>query len=93
MVDMTAYQQTCGCSACERPAAERSTGVLLQVHPVVGAYMEFVERKVLPQHQYLAAAGGLREQHRRDGFEAESATNIFASTTVAAAAAQQQGVL
>lgn len=66
---------------------------LLQVHPVVGAYMEFAERKVLPQHQHLAVAEGVREQHRRDGFEAESATNIFASTTVAAQAAQQQGVL
>lgn len=65
----------------------------LQGHPVVGAYMEFAERKVLPQHQHLAAAGALQEQHRRDGFEAESATNIFASTTEAARTAQQQGVL
>jgi len=65
----------------------------LQVHPVVGAYMEVAERKVLPQHQHLAASGGAREQHRRDGFEAQSATNIFASTTVAATAAQQRGVL
>lgn len=64
-----------------------------QVHPVVGAYMEVAERKVLPQHQHLAASGGAREQHRRDGFEAQSATNIFASTTVAATAAQQRGVL
>lgn len=55
--------------------------------------MEFVERKVLPQHQHLAATGQLSEVHRRDGFEADSATNIFASTTLAAAAAQQQGVL
>jgi hypothetical protein len=67
--------------------------VLLQLHPVVGSYMEFAERKVLEQHQHLAAAGGVREIHRRDGFEAESATNIFASTTVAAQAAQQQGVM
>jgi hypothetical protein len=55
--------------------------------------MEFAERKVMEQHQHLAATGGVREIHRRDGFEAASATNIFASTTVAAQAAQQQGVM
>lgn len=54
---------------------------------------QFVERKVLPQHEHLAATGQLREQHRRDGFEAESARGIFASTTLAAAAAQKQGML
>lgn len=52
--------------------------------------MEFAERKVLPQHQHLAASGRVREHHRRDGFEADSAANIFASTTLAAAAAQKQ---
>lgn len=61
----------------------------LQVHPVVGAYMEFVERKPLPQHEHLAASGQLQEVHRRDGFEAASAKDIFASTTLAAAAAQK----
>ncbi|KAF8062784.1 hypothetical protein HT031_004114 [Scenedesmus sp. PABB004] len=64
-----------------------------EVHPVVGAYMEFVERRPLPQHAHLAASGGLREHHRRDGFEAASAKDIFFSTTAAAHAAQQQGRL
>lgn len=65
---------------------------LLQVQRVVGAYMEFAERKVLPQH--LAAAGqAMREQHRRDGFDTGNATGIFASTTIAAQTAQQQGLL
>jgi hypothetical protein len=67
--------------------------IMLQVHPVVGAYMEFVERKPLPQHEHLAAAGQLQEVHRRDGFEAASAKDIFASTTLAAAAAQKSGIL
>lgn len=67
--------------------------VLRQVHPVVGAYMEFVERKPQPQHAHLAAAGQLQEHQRRDGFEAASAKDIFASTTLAAAAAQKQGIL
>lgn len=54
-----------------------------QVVPVPGAYLEFVERKP------LAAAAGLprerlRESQRRDGFEAASASHIFASTTLAA---------
>jgi hypothetical protein len=55
--------------------------------------MEFVERKPLPQHEHLAASGQLQEVHRRDGFEAASAKDIFASTTLAAAAAQKQGIL
>jgi len=65
----------------------------VQTHPVVGAYMEFVERKPLPQHAHLAASGQLREVHRRDGFESDSARNIFASTTEAAVAAQKAGLL
>lgn len=60
-----------------------------QTHPVVGAYMEFVERKPLPEHQHLAQKGQLQEIHRRDGFEADSAKNIFASTTLAATQVQK----
>lgn len=66
----------------------------LQVHRVVGAYMEFAERKVLPKYHHLAAAGQVvHEQHRRDGFDTGNATGIFASTTMAAQTAQQQGLL
>eukprot|EP00775_Hariotina_reticulata_P007665 gene7665-7868_t len=64
-----------------------------QTHPVVGAYMEFVERKPLPEFEHLAASGQLKEAHRRDGFESDSALNIFASTTEAAVAAQKAGLL
>ncbi|KAI8476701.1 MAG: hypothetical protein J3K34DRAFT_400173 [Monoraphidium minutum] len=49
---------------------------------VARAYLEFVERKPLPQHAHLPA-GELPEARRRDGFEAASADNIFASTTLA----------
>lgn len=52
-------------------------------HRVVQAYLEFVERKPLPQHASLPP-DQLLEAHRRDGFEASSADNIFASTTLAA---------
>lgn len=46
------------------------------------AYLEFVERRPLPQ---FAGAGEAASEHeRRDGFEASSADNIFASTTLAA---------
>jgi hypothetical protein len=49
--------------------------------------MEFVERKV----QGAALNGAhVPETVRRDGFEADSATNIFASTALAAAQVQQQ---
>jgi len=65
----------------------------MQTHPVVGAYMEFVERKPLPEYEHLVAAGQLKETHRRDGFESDSALNIFASTTEAAVAAQKAGLL
>jgi len=50
---------------------------------VVQAYLEFVERKPLPQHASLPP-DQLLEAHRRDGFEASSADNIFASTALAA---------
>jgi hypothetical protein len=50
---------------------------------VARAYIEFVERRPLPQHAALPP-GLLAEAQRRDGFEAGSADHIFASTTLAA---------
>jgi hypothetical protein len=47
--------------------------------------MEFVERRPLPEFAALPEAE-LSEVQRRDGFEAASADNIFASTTLAARA-------
>lgn len=61
-----------------------------QEHRIAAAYMEFVERK--PAVVAPGAKGGpLGELHRRDGFEAASARDIFASTTLAALAAQKSG--
>ncbi len=50
---------------------------------VPGAYIEFAERLVLPEHMHLEASE-VQEWHRRDGFEAASADKIFESTTAAA---------
>lgn len=55
---------------------------VLQVRPVVGAYLEFVERKPLAEHASVPEHQ-LTEQQRRDGFEAQSADKIFQSTTLA----------
>jgi hypothetical protein len=46
---------------------------------ISGSYVEFAERKVLPQYAHLPAAEITRE-HRRDGFEAGNADKIFEST-------------
>lgn len=50
---------------------------------VPGAYIEFAERRVLPQFAGLQP-GEFGEQQRRDGFETASAERIFESTTLAA---------
>lgn len=49
------------------------------VHYIPGSYVEFAERKVLPQFVGLAKEFLTRE-HRRDGFEAGNADKIFEST-------------
>lgn len=51
-------------------------------HAVSGSYVEFVERKVLPQFAHLPNQLTLTEQYRRDGFETDSADKIFESTYV-----------
>jgi len=48
-------------------------------HPISGSYVEFAERRVLPQYQNLPREQ-LGRQHRRDGFEAGNADKIFEST-------------
>jgi hypothetical protein len=50
-----------------------------ETHPIAGSYVEFAERKVLPQFMALPPAQILR-QHRREGFEAGNADKIFEST-------------
>ena len=52
-------------------------GLVTQAIP--GSYVEFAERRVLPQFADLPAAQ-IRRQHRRDGFEATNADKIFEST-------------
>jgi hypothetical protein len=49
---------------------------------IAGSYVEFAERKVLPQFAHLPAAE-IQRQHRREGFEAGNADKIFESTYAA----------
>ena len=46
---------------------------------ISGSYVEFAERRVLPQFANLSA-NDVRREHRRDGFEANNADKIFEST-------------
>ena len=46
---------------------------------IAGSYVEFAERRVLPQFAHLPAAE-IKREHRRDGFEANNADKIFEST-------------
>jgi len=46
---------------------------------IAGSYVEFAERKVLPQFAGLPA-DQIKREHRRDGFEAGNADKIFEST-------------
>ncbi len=48
-------------------------------HKISGSYVEFAERKVLPQFQDLPPEQ-IHRAHRRDGFEAQNADKIFEST-------------
>lgn len=46
---------------------------------IAGSYVEFAERRVLPQFRNLPASE-LKREHRREGFEANNADKIFEST-------------
>ncbi|WP_341836330.1 DUF1338 domain-containing protein [Chitinophaga pollutisoli] len=48
-------------------------------HEIAGSYVEFAERRVLPQFAHLAPAD-IRREHRCEGFEANNADKIFEST-------------
>jgi len=50
-----------------------------QTHRIAGSYVEFAERRVLPEFAHLAP-DQIRREHRRDGFEAGNADKIFEST-------------
>ncbi|MCB0193353.1 MAG: DUF1338 domain-containing protein [Anaerolineae bacterium] len=51
----------------------------LETHRISGSYVEFAERRVLPQFAHLPQ-DQIRREHRRDGFEAANADKIFEST-------------
>ncbi len=48
-------------------------------HTISGSYVEFAERKVLPEYTHLPKKD-LQREHRRDGFETGNADKIFEST-------------
>lgn len=48
-------------------------------HSISGSYVEFAERRVLPEFAALPA-DEIKREHRRDGFEAGNADKIFEST-------------
>lgn len=50
-----------------------------ETHPIAGSYVEFAERRPLPEFAHLPPHE-LRREHRRDGFEAGNADKIFEST-------------
>jgi hypothetical protein len=50
-----------------------------EIRPIPGSYVEFAERRPLPQFASLPLHAILR-QHRREGFEAANADKIFEST-------------
>jgi hypothetical protein len=56
-----------------------------EVHPISGSYVEFAERRVLPQFRDLPPVA-IRREHRRDGFEVANADKIFESTDASQAA-------
>jgi hypothetical protein len=50
-----------------------------ETHTISGSYVEFAERRVLPEFADLPV-DQIQRQHRRDGFEAGNADKIFEST-------------
>ncbi|NBA85084.1 DUF1338 family protein [Emticicia sp. CRIBPO] len=63
-------------TVAEMIEAEFSDG---STHEISGSYVEFAERKVLPQFHDLPT-GEIKREHRRDGFETGNADKIFEST-------------
>lgn len=51
----------------------------IEKHRISGSYVEFAERRVLPEYTGLHASE-IKRCHRRDGFEAGNADKIFEST-------------
>jgi hypothetical protein len=51
-------------------------------HRIPGSYVEFAERRVLPEFAHLQRSD-IKREHRREGFEAANADKIFESTYTA----------
>jgi hypothetical protein len=67
-------------TVADRVDAVFDDGCGATVHRMIpGSYVEFAQRKVLPQFEHLPAEQ-IQRQHRRDGFEAGNADKIFEST-------------
>ncbi|MCR9296243.1 MAG: DUF1338 domain-containing protein [bacterium] len=67
-------------TVAEMVHAEFDDGQGAVIHqPIAGSYVEFAERRVLPEFSDLPA-DQIARQHRRDGFEAGNADKIFEST-------------
>lgn len=49
------------------------------LHKIPGSYVEFAERRILPQYSNLDQSE-IKRHHRREGFEAANADKIFEST-------------
>jgi hypothetical protein len=49
--------------------------------PIAGSYVEFAERRVLPEFAHLDPKD-LKREHFREGFEAGNADKIFESTFI-----------
>ena len=56
-----------------------SDGEATEIHEIAGSYVEFAERRVLPEFANMPAEE-ITRIHRRDGFEAGNADKIFEST-------------
>lgn len=50
-----------------------------ETHIISGSYVEFAERKILPQFTNIPK-NKIKREHRKDGFETSNADNIFEST-------------
>lgn len=50
-----------------------------EVHAIAGSYVEFAERRPMPEFAQLEPSE-IKRQHRRDGFETGNADRIFEST-------------
>ncbi|RFS19162.1 DUF1338 domain-containing protein [Chitinophaga silvatica] len=56
-----------------------ATFAVNDTHRIAGSYVEFAERRLLPEFEQLQSAE-VNRTHRREGFEAANANKIFEST-------------